>query len=182
MQSGRPAASTGFVAELDAEPAVVELVLLPLIGLVLLPELVLGVSLRTCLVTLSQHFIEPGEAALGEVVVVEVWADAIPTVPANIAAAINPIPVIRMRRVLQVVDEPRRVLAATFGNRGGARPFLFRRVIKKGRPSPAHAQSNDSESHTTVAHAVTESVDFASSASTKPGRVLHSISQPRTEQ
>jgi len=132
LQSGKPAASGGLAAELEVEPAVVELVLLPLIVLVLLPELVLGVSLRTCLVTLSQHFTEPGGATLGEVVVVEVWADAIPTVPASIAAAINPIPVIRMRRVLQVVDDPRRVLAATFGNRGGAMPFLFRRVIKRG--------------------------------------------------
>ena len=98
MQSGKPAASGGFVA-LDVEPLAVELVLLVL-GLVLLPLLVLGVSLRTCLVTLSQHFIAPGEAALGEGVVVEVWATAIPMLPASIAAAISPIPVIRIRRVL----------------------------------------------------------------------------------
>jgi hypothetical protein len=39
--------------------------------LLVLPP-VLGVSLRTCLVTLSQHFAELGEAALGELVVVEV--------------------------------------------------------------------------------------------------------------
>ena len=58
---------------LDVEPLAVELVLLVL-GRVLLPLLVLGVSLRTCLVTLSQHFIAPGEAALGEGAVVEVWA------------------------------------------------------------------------------------------------------------
>jgi hypothetical protein len=70
------------------------------LGLVLLPELVLGVSLRTCLVTLSQHFIAPGAAALDEGVVVEVWATAIPMLPASIAAAISPIPVIRIRRVL----------------------------------------------------------------------------------
>ena len=99
MQSSKPAASGGFIAELEVEPAPVELVLLPLMGLVLvlLPELVVGVSLRTCLVTLSQHFAELGEAALGEVVLVEVWAAAIPTLPASIAAAINPIPLIRMR-------------------------------------------------------------------------------------
>ena len=56
-QSGKPAASGGFVA-LDVEPLAVELVLL-----VLGPLLVLGVSLRTCLVTLFQHFIAPGEAS-----------------------------------------------------------------------------------------------------------------------
>ena len=68
--------------------------------LLLLPLLVLGVSLRTCFVTLSQHFTVP-VAALGEVVVVEdVWAAAIPILPASIAAAITPIPVIRMRRIL----------------------------------------------------------------------------------
>ena len=84
---------------LDVEPLAVELVLLVL-GRVLLPLLVLGVSLRTCLVTLSQHFIAPGAAALGDGVVVEVWATAIPMLPASIAAAISPIPVIRIRRVL----------------------------------------------------------------------------------
>jgi len=89
------------------------LVLLPLVLLVLLPGLVPGISLRTCLVTLSQHFIVPGDAALGEVVVVEVWATAIPTLPASAAAAINPIPVIRMRRILLIADEPRRALAVT---------------------------------------------------------------------
>jgi len=56
-QSGKPAASGGFVA-LDVERLAVELVLL-----VLGPLLVLGVSLRTCLVTLFQHFIAPGEAS-----------------------------------------------------------------------------------------------------------------------
>ena len=100
MQSGKPAASGGFVAELEVEPAPVELVLLPLMLLVLLPELVLGVSLRTCFVTLSQHFTAPGEAALGEGVVVEVWATAIPMLPASMAAVISPIPVIRIRRFL----------------------------------------------------------------------------------
>ena len=92
MQSCKPAASGGFV-ELLVEPVPVEPVLVPLM---LLPEVVLGVSLRTCLVTLSQHFAVPGAAALGEVVVVEVWAIAIPMLPASAAAAINPIPVIRM--------------------------------------------------------------------------------------
>jgi len=74
LQSGRPAASGGFVALLvEAEPVAVELLLLPL--MVLLPLLVLGVSLRTCLVTASQHFpalvvvVAPGA---GLVVVVEV--------------------------------------------------------------------------------------------------------------
>jgi hypothetical protein len=81
-------------------------VLLPLMLLVLLPVLVPGISLRTCLVTLSQHFTVPGEAALGEVVVVEVWATAIPTLPASAAAAINPIPVIRMRRILLLQMSP----------------------------------------------------------------------------
>ena len=41
------------------EPVVVEPVLVPVLlvlGFVLLPVLVLGVSFRTCLVTLSQHF------------------------------------------------------------------------------------------------------------------------------
>jgi hypothetical protein len=73
------------------------LVLPPLVLLVLLPVLVPGISLRTCFVALSQHFTVPGEAALREVVVVEVWATATPMLPASAAAAINPIPVIRMR-------------------------------------------------------------------------------------
>ena len=71
MQSGKPAASGGFV-ELEVEPAALELlepvvVLVPLMPL-LLP--VLGISLRTCLVTLSQHSPAAGEAVLGDVVVV----------------------------------------------------------------------------------------------------------------
>ena len=91
------------MVEPEVEAAPVELLLVPLVlvlllGLVL--PLVLGVSLRTCLVKASQHFIAPGEAALGEGVVVEVWATAIPMLPAIIAAAISPIPVIRIRRVL----------------------------------------------------------------------------------
>ena len=100
LQSGRPAASAGFVELLvEAERLAVELVLLPLM---LLPLLALGVSLRTCLVTASQHFpalvVVVVVVALGVFVVVEVWADAIPTLPASImAAAISPIPVIRMR-------------------------------------------------------------------------------------
>jgi hypothetical protein len=101
LQSGKPAASGGFVAELEVEPAPVEPVLVLLVlGLVLLPLLVLGVSLRTCFVTLSQHFMLPGAAALGEVVVVDVCALAIPIAPASIAAAINAVPVIRMRHIL----------------------------------------------------------------------------------
>jgi hypothetical protein len=76
-------------------------VLVPLApALLLVLPVVLGVSLRTCFVTLSQHFTDPGAAALGEGVVVEVWANAIPMLPASIAAAISPIPVIRIRRVL----------------------------------------------------------------------------------
>jgi hypothetical protein len=67
LQSGKPAASGGFV-ELPGVVVAVELVLLPLIPLVLLPEVVFGSSARTCLVTLSQHFAD--EAAPGGVVVV----------------------------------------------------------------------------------------------------------------
>jgi hypothetical protein len=73
---------------------------LVVLGLVLLPLLVLGVSLRTCLVTLSQHFIIVLEdVALGGVVVLGVWAAAILTLAVSIAAAIRPIPVIRMSAV-----------------------------------------------------------------------------------
>jgi hypothetical protein len=76
-------------------------VLVPLAPVLLLVlPVVLGVSLRTCFVTLSQHFMLLGEVALGEVVVVDVCAVAIPIVPASIAAAINAVPVIRMRRIL----------------------------------------------------------------------------------
>jgi len=77
-----------------------------------LPVLVLGVSLRTCLVTASQHFpaLVVVVVVLGEVVVVvDVWAIAIPMFPANMAAAITPIPVIRIARsfrVSRVSDEP----------------------------------------------------------------------------
>ena len=69
LQSGRPAASGGLGAELEVEPVALELVLVPL------PVLVFGGSLRTCLATLSQHFIESGEAALGEAVVVRKGRD-----------------------------------------------------------------------------------------------------------
>ena len=90
----------------EVEPAPVEgvevVVLVPLAPVLLLLVLpvVLGVSLRTCFVTLSQHFMAPGEVALGEVVVVDVCAVAIPIAPASIAAAINAVPVIPMRRIL----------------------------------------------------------------------------------
>jgi hypothetical protein len=48
-------------------------VLVPLApALLLVLPVVLGVSLRTCFVTLSQHLMLPGEAALGEGVVVDV--------------------------------------------------------------------------------------------------------------
>ena len=129
LQSGKPAASGGFVALLEeGEPVVVELVPVPLVvlPLVVLPLVVLplvvvplllvvpGVSLRTCFVTLSQHFMAPGDVALGEVVVVEVWATAIPTLPARTAAAMSPIPVVRMRLYPSGWgDEPRRVTAVT---------------------------------------------------------------------
>jgi hypothetical protein len=89
----------------EVEPAPVEgvevVVLVPLAPVLLLLVLavVLGVSLRTCFVTLSQHFMAPG-VALGEVVVVDVCAVAIPIAPASIAAAINAVPVIPMRRIL----------------------------------------------------------------------------------
>jgi hypothetical protein len=73
LQSGKPAASGGVVELLvEGEPVAVWFVLVPrMLLLVLLPVLVLGVALSTCLVTLSQHSPEEG-AALGEVV--EVWA------------------------------------------------------------------------------------------------------------
>ena len=102
-------------------------VLVPLV-LVLL----LGVSLRTWLVTLSQHFTVPEEAALGEGVVVDVWAAAIPIPPASIAAAISPILVIRMRRTLLVADESRRPLAVTYGNRSRRSPVPHQSRDKKG--------------------------------------------------
>ena len=81
---------------LDVEPLAVELVLLVL-GLVLLPVAVLGVSLRTCFVALSQHFTLLDVALEEGDVVVEVCATASPKLPVSIAAAINPIPAIRMR-------------------------------------------------------------------------------------
>jgi hypothetical protein len=100
LQSGKPAASGGRVALLDElDPVALEPVLLPL-RVLLLPLLELGVSLRTCFVTLSHHFTVPA-VVLGEVVVVEdVCAAATPMVPARIAATIAPIAVIRMRLIL----------------------------------------------------------------------------------
>jgi len=108
LQSGNPAASGGLVALLVD----VELGLVPLI--VLLPLLVLGVSLRTCLVTASQHFpaLVVVVVALGEVVVVvDVWATAIPMFPANMAAAITANPVIRIVRSSLRFRRARRPLA-----------------------------------------------------------------------
>jgi hypothetical protein len=137
LQSGKPAASGGFVAEPEVEPAPVELVLLPLMLLVLLPEVVLGVSLRTCFVTLSQHFMLPGAAALGEVVVVDVCAVATPIVPASIAAAINAVPVIRMQRILSELQISLGVLRRDVGQRedGAARSALPRdKKRTSGRP------------------------------------------------
>ena len=156
LQSGKPAASGGFVAELEVEPAVVELVLpvelvllLPLRGLVVLPELVLvlGVSLRTCFVTLSQHFVALEDVVLGEVVVVEVWAAANPTLPTSIAAAINPIPVIRMRRILFVVDEPRRAVAGTSENGRDRKPFLAHCVTKAAPASAGNPRAATPRRH-----------------------------------
>jgi hypothetical protein len=63
---------------------------LDVLGLVLVPLLALGVSLRTCFVTLSQHRIVLDEIALGELVVLEVWAAAIPMLAVSIAAATSP--------------------------------------------------------------------------------------------
>ncbi|MBV9014797.1 MAG: hypothetical protein JO058_03985 [Alphaproteobacteria bacterium] len=83
--------------------------LLP-VKLLVLPLLVLGVSFRTCLVTASQHFpaLVVVVVALGEVVVVvDVWATASPMPPASMAAAITPIPVIRMRHFLPGCGLPR---------------------------------------------------------------------------
>ena len=116
MQSGNPAASGGLAALLvDAEPVVVDLVLVPLMLLPLV--LVFGVALRTCLVTASQHLPEAAEV-LGEVVVVEVCATAIPTLPASIAAATSPIPVVRMWRIPFLVSDS---------------PALFRRDVGERR-------------------------------------------------
>jgi hypothetical protein len=56
----------------------------------------------------------PGEVALGEVVVVDVCAVAIPIAPASIAAAINAVPVIPMRSYpLWVADQSRRASVVT---------------------------------------------------------------------
>ena len=118
------------------EPVVVEPVLVPVLlvlGFVLLPVLVLGVSFRTCLVTLSQHFTVAEDVALDEGdVVVEVCATASPKLPVSIAAAISPIPVIRMSAVSFLIAEspasPRRDLGERKPLRAG--PSLLR--DKKG--------------------------------------------------
>jgi hypothetical protein len=146
LQSSKPAASGGFVELLvEGEPVAVEFVLVPLMPLVLLPVLVLGDSLRTCLVTLSQHLPEEG-AALGEVVVVEVWATASPMPPArSAAAAIIPIPVIRMRRILLIaMGQFRRALPSLKATEAIEVGSFAGRVTKKGAcrqssapPSPA---------------------------------------------
>ena len=140
LQSGRPAASGGFVELLvEADPVVVELVLLPVI--VLLPVVVLGVSLRTCLVTASQHFplVVVVVVALGVLVVVEVWAVALPTFQARIATAISPIPVIRMRHPSWWWIKSGEPVAMTSGQRHLAQPVPLAaaccRVSKMG-PRP----------------------------------------------
>jgi len=70
---------------------VLGLVLLPLVvGLVLLP------LLRTCFVTGSQHLTVLDELAPGAVVVLGVWAEAIPMVAVSIEAA-SKLTAIRMR-------------------------------------------------------------------------------------
>src|SRR5436190_24347251 len=101
--------------------------------LALLPELVLGVSLRTCFVTLSQHFMLPGAAALGEGVVVDVCALAIPIVPASIAAAINAVPVIRMRHILSELQLVPASSAAT-------RRWRDRSALSRDKKEPRHHQ------------------------------------------
>jgi hypothetical protein len=69
-------------------------VLVPLaLGLVLVP------LLRTCFVTGSQHLIVLDELAPGAVVVLGVWAAAMPIVPISVAAAINP-------TVIRIADNP----------------------------------------------------------------------------
>jgi len=119
----------------------VELVLLLVLlvlGLVLLPLLVLGVSLRTCLVTASQHFplmvvvvVELGEVVL---VVVEVCATASPRLPVSIAAAINPIPAIRIRHP-SLVGLGWRVLAITGRKRHPRKPVPRLPRVKKVNPA-----------------------------------------------
>jgi hypothetical protein len=130
LQSGSPAASGGFVA-VELEPVAVELVLLFVLGAVLLPLLVLGVSLRTCLVTASQHLaLVVVVVALGVLVVVEVCATASPKLPVSMAAAISPIPAIRIRYSFLMVGDgdhsPR-----PWGNGDRYQPFLVRCVTKK---------------------------------------------------
>jgi len=82
---------------LEPDPALVELLLV--LGLVLLP-LVLGLVLlpllRTCFVTGSQHLTVLDELAPGAVVVLGVWAAAIPRLAVSIVAA-SRLTVIRMR-------------------------------------------------------------------------------------
>ncbi len=108
MQSGKPMACAGRAVD-EVEPvaagplAAPEVVLLPL--RLVLPVLV-EVSLRTCLVTGSQHFV-PVAAVPGEVVDEEVWAAAIPMPPASsAAAAISAVLVIAMQRIL-LFGEPK---------------------------------------------------------------------------
>ena len=80
------------------------------------------------------------DKSLGEGVVVDVWAAAIPIPPASIAAAISPILVIRMRRTLLVADESRRPLAVTYANRSRRTPVPHQSRDKKGPPLPGGAQ------------------------------------------
>jgi hypothetical protein len=87
--------------------------------------------LRTCFVTLSQHFMLPGAAALGEVVVVDVCAVAIPIAPASIAAAINAVPVIRMRRILSELQISLGVLRRDLRQREDGATVPPSRVTKK---------------------------------------------------
>ena len=88
---------------------------LVVLGPVLLPLLVLGASLRTCLVTLSQHLTLDDVALDDGEVVVEVCATATPKLPVSRAAAINPIPAIRIRDsfLMMVVASTRRNLGET---------------------------------------------------------------------
>jgi hypothetical protein len=135
------------VLELEpVEPVVVEPVLVPVLlvlGFVLLPVLVLGVSFRTCLVTLSQHFTVAEDVVLDEGdVVVEVCATASPKLPVSIAAAISPIPVIRMSAVSlpdcgeSGESSPRRGRPEAAASR--SLPVAWQKRLRSARPARLH--------------------------------------------
>jgi hypothetical protein len=109
----------------ELDPALVELLLV--LGLVLLPlglGLVLLPLLRTCFVTGSQHLTVLDEFAPGAVVVLGVWAAAIPMVAIRIVVA-SRLTVIRMRVVpFSHTVSLGEMLAVTYGNGTGGRRFL----------------------------------------------------------